>query len=238
MLFSINHCLHSAERQSETLSSGGCFRGKLSLNDKCNLKLMHDYPVANLASTRWDDDDCNIAMTWIIMGWLDKSWSTTYNECSKTLPCDETQPHTWPFKYHLKYICPNYKMYLSQLQDVFVQIPKCFPVMRHSLTPGHSNLIVSGWQQGEGQDGQGGADVTWRDWWCGFWNERFGYFCSKMLPCDETQSHSWPFKSFFQYQLYHQNLWSLLSMWLFSLSSWPRSLSDKDLYISISISNQ
>ena len=21
--------------------------------------------------------------------------STTYDECSKTLPCDETQPHTW-----------------------------------------------------------------------------------------------------------------------------------------------
>ena len=44
-------------------------------------------------STRWDDDDDNATMT------LDEEegWSsTTYDECSKTLPCDETQPHTWP----------------------------------------------------------------------------------------------------------------------------------------------
>ena len=42
-------------------------------------------------STRCDDDDDYATMT------LDEEegWSsTTYDECSKTLPCDETQPHT------------------------------------------------------------------------------------------------------------------------------------------------
>ena len=49
-------------------------------------------------STRWDDDDDNATMT------LDKGWSTTYDECIKTLPCDETQPHTWPFKYYSQWM--------------------------------------------------------------------------------------------------------------------------------------
>ena len=94
---------------------------------------MHDYPVvANLASTRWDDDDRHNAMTWIIMGWLDKGWSTTYDECSKTLPPvmrSLTPGHSNAilnvFVQMTKCIFPNDKMYFSKLQNVFVPIAKC-----------------------------------------------------------------------------------------------------------------
>ena len=62
--------------------SWGCFRRTMSLNDRCN----HSW----CTTPEWQIWLPRDAMTTvIIMRWLDKSLSTTYEEWSKTLPCDE-----------------------------------------------------------------------------------------------------------------------------------------------------
>ena len=62
--------------------SWGCFRRTMSLNDRCN----HSW-CTTLEWQIWLPRDA--MTTVIIMRWLDKSLSTTYEEWSKTLPCDE-----------------------------------------------------------------------------------------------------------------------------------------------------